>query len=375
MTNDKKIKLISQNTAEVMTEEDLKKMIESGQPLNHYIGFEISGMVHLGTGLVCMQKVKDIMDAGVNCHVFLADWHSWINDKLGGDRKKIAKFAHDYFAHTLKLCFEVLGGNSKKLTFVLGSDLYKENNQFWETVVEISKNTTLARMKRSITIMGRNEGDAVDFAKLMYPAMQVSDIFTMQIHLPHAGNDQRKAQVIARDVAMKLKINPLKLGENIVKPVGIHHKLLLGLQKPSVWPIPDEMNKQDLWSTMKMSKSVPNSAVFVHDSEEEIRQKIAKAFCPEGEVEFNPIIDWVENLVFTHQDKLIIKRKPEHGGDMELNSIEELKKTFAKGELHPMDLKNAVAEFLIDLLKPIRDEFDKPEKKELLRELNSIVSR
>ncbi len=375
MINEEKISLIARNTDEVMTDDDLKMMIESGQQINHYIGFEISGMVHLGTGLVCMQKVKDIMDAGVNCHIFLADWHSWINDKLGGDREKINKFTHEYFAHTLKLCFEVLGGDSSKLNFVMGSDLYKEDNNFWETVVEISKNTTLSRMKRSITILGRSEGGAIDFAKLMYPAMQVADIFTMQTHIAHAGIDQRKAQVIARDVAMKLKISPLKIGEETVKPVGVHHKLLLGLQKPTVWPIPEEMNKQDLWSSMKMSKSMPNSAVFVHDSEEEIRKKISKAFCPEGEVEFNPVIDWVENLIFTQQDILTIERKEEHGGDIEFNNIEEVRESFKKNDLHPMDLKKAVTNFLVDKLKPIRDEFEKQEKKELLEELKSLVSR
>src|SRR5262245_37138842 len=83
--------LICQNLEEVLTRDDLERLIASGTPLRHYIGFEISGKVHLGTGLACLAKVKDFVDARVDCAIFLADWHSWINDKLGGDRETIRR--------------------------------------------------------------------------------------------------------------------------------------------------------------------------------------------------------------------------------------------------------------------------------------------
>ena len=75
-------------------------------------------------------------------------------------------------------------------------------------------------MQRSITILGRKEGESVDFAKLMYPAMQVADIFYMGVNIAHAGMDQRKAHVVARDVATKMRVSPLldAAGEQI-KPV------------------------------------------------------------------------------------------------------------------------------------------------------------
>ena len=91
-------------------------------------------------------------------------------------------------------------------------------------------------MQRSITILGRKEGESVDFAKLIYPPMQVADIFTMGVNIAHAGMDQRKAHVIARDVAGKMKVSPLldANGERI-KPVCVHHPLLLGMKKPPIW--------------------------------------------------------------------------------------------------------------------------------------------
>jgi len=369
-----KFDLIKKNTEEIMTEENLKSLLDSGKKIKHYIGFEISGKIHLGTGLMCMSKVKDFMDAGIDCSIFLADWHSWINDKLGGDRETIKKIAGGYFKEGLKASLKCFGGNPNKLNFVLGSDLYHNNDNYWATVVDISKNTTLARMMRSITIMGRKEGESVDFAKLIYPPMQVADIFIQGINLPHAGIDQRKAQVIARDVALKIKTSPLiDQKGNRVKPVAVHHHLILGLGKPPVWPVPKEQ-LQELWSALKMSKSKPDTCIFIHDSPDEIKKKIKQAFCLEGEGEFNPVLDWVKYLIFRDSEsKLEIKRSKKFGGDIVYTSYNDLEKDFAEKKLHPMDLKNAVAEKLIQILEPARKHFEQPKVKKMLEELEQLI--
>ena len=93
---------------------------------------------------------------------------------------------------------------------MLGTDLYHHNDAYWATLIDVAKNTSLARMQRSITILGRREGESVDFAKLIYPPMQVADIFIQGINLAHAGMDQRKAHVVARDVAAKMRVSPLR---------------------------------------------------------------------------------------------------------------------------------------------------------------------
>ena len=266
-----KLELIKRNTEEILIEEELIKLLENKEKLKHYIGFEISGKIHIGTGRMCMSKVKDFMDVGIECSIFLADWHSWINDKLGGNREVIKKIAVNYFKEGLKASLKCIGGNPEKLRFVLGSDLYHNNDEYWATVIEVSKNTSLARMQRSITIMGRKEGEAVNFAQLIYPPMQVADIFFQKLNIAHAGLDQRKAHVIAREVAENLKISPLINKQNQkIKPIAIHHHLILGLKKPLMWPVPKE-NLQELWSSMKMSKSIPDSAIFITDSPEEIK--------------------------------------------------------------------------------------------------------
>lgn len=368
-----KIELIKRNTEEIMTEEDLKVLLESSTKLKHYIGFEISGKPHLGHGLVCMSKVKDFVDAGAEATIFLADWHSWINDKLGGDMNIIQNVGTPFFKEALIAAYKCVGGNPKDLKFVLGSELYHNNDKYWETVIDVSKNTTLGRIERSITIMGRKEGEGVDFAKLIYPPMQVADIFSMGINIAHAGNDQRKAQVIARDVGLKLK-NGLKnkKGEQI-KPVAVHGHLILGLQKPTTWPVPKE-NMQELWGQMKMSKSIPSSAIYMTDSEEEVRKKIAGAFCPEGEIEFNPLLDWAKYLVFINdKSNLNVKRPEKFGGNKTYNKYEELVEDFGSKKLHPMDLKSAMAEKLVEILAPAREHFAQPKIKKLKEEMDKLL--
>lgn len=374
MKPEERLELIKRNTEEIMTEEDLLILLKNNQKLKHYIGFEISGKPHLGHGLVCMSKVKDLVDAGVDCSIFLADWHSWINDKLGGDMKVIQKVAVNYFKEALIAAYKCVGGNPKDLKFILGSELYHNNDKYWETVVDISKNTTLGRISRSITIMGRKEGEGVDFAKMLYPPMQVADIFSQGINLPHAGLDQRKAQVIAREVALKLKINPLLDNKkNKIKPVAIHGHLILGLQKPPVWPVPKD-KLQELWSQMKMSKSIPNSAIYMTDNEEEIKKKINSAFCPEGEIEFNPLLDWAKYLVFINdKSKLEVKRQEKFGGDITYNSYEDLEKDFANKKLHPMDLKSAMANKLVNILQPAIKHFSTPKMKKAKEEMEKLI--
>lgn len=385
-TVDDRLRLILNGIDDVMGEDRLRAHLEAGRQIRHYIGLEISGQIHLGTGLMCMGKVADFQRAGVDCTVFLADWHSWINEKLGGDRQTIRRMARGYFERGLRASLVCCGGDPDKVTWQLGSDLYSKNDAYWETLIDVARSTTLARMKRSITILGRKEGGSVDFAKLLYPAMQVADVFAMGIHLAHAGTDQRKAHAVALDVAEGLTLHPLRDEQTgaVIKPVAVHHPLIMGLGKPPKALLEGglEENRQETLEKakeeMKMSKSRPDTAVFVHDAPDEIRRKMKKAYCLAGDVELNPVLDWAKQLLFRRDDfALHIPRKPEHGGDLTFDSYADLEAAFAQGmdTLHPGDLKSAVAEALIDILAPAREAFASDEGAAMLAEMRDVVEQ
>lgn len=361
MTAEEKFNLITRNLEEVLTEEELKALLESSQPLKHYIGFEISGKLHIGYLFVAL-KIKDLQDAGAETILWLADLHSAINDKLDGNIETIRKVAKGYFIDAFKALFQCVGGDPEKLQFKLTSEEYAKNPDFWLTVLEIGKTTTLARTKRSITIMGREESDDIDTAKLFYPIMQAADIFLLGVNIAHAGIDQRKVHVIARDAASSL---------NKPKPVAIHHPILLGLSAPE--DVTGEADEVAMKS--KMSKSKPGSGISIHDSPEQIRQTINGAYAPEGQVEGNPILNWTKYLVFYAEGSLTVKRKTEHGGDVEYKNYEDLEKDYVEKKLHPMDLKIAVAEWLINKLEPARKYFEDPTRKSALEEVERLTTK
>lgn len=347
-------------TTEILGRDDLEQLLNAKKEIRHYIGFEISGLVHLGTGLMSGLVVANLQKLGVHTTYFLADWHTWINNKLGGDRNFIKTVANEYFGPALKVSAKIAGADENKIDLVLGSDLYHNNDAYWSSMIDVAKNLTLSRVVKSTTIMGRAESESMPFGYLIYPPMQVADIFTLKASIAHAGTDQRKVHVIAREVAPKLSWNPLKdVNGNPMKPIAIHHPLLLGLQKPATWPIPQgEQEQKDVIRTqMKMSKSIPGSAIFIHDSEDEVRQKIMKAFCPEKEIELNPILDWVRHLILPLTGELAVKREERYGGSFRVTTMGELEERYVSGELFPLDLKNAVALRLVEILAPAREFF------------------
>lgn len=343
-----RIDLIKRPPAEeVIVESDLKSLLEGQQRPRHYIGFEISGYLHLGTILMSGFKINDMAKAGVDCKVYLADWHSFINNKLGGDWEAIKKAAK-YFEEGFNfMC--------PKAKVVLGSDVYHNNDDYWRDVVKFSKNVTLARNTRCISIMGRSESEAQDFAQYMYPPMQGVDIKYLGPDLPHGGMDQRKIHVLAREVFPKLGWR---------KPTCVHHHLLMGLAEPSKAEGDDKAARVE---AAKMSKSKPWTAIFIHDSEDQIRDKLAKAWCPAKEVEMNPVMELVKYVIFHEREEFTIERPAKFGGDVEYAGYESLERDYVAGKIHPQDLKSSVARDIDRIVAPIRKHFEKPANSRLMK--------
>jgi len=365
--------LITREPAEeVLTEERLRNLLESGEKLRHYIGFEISGLVHLGTGLLCMQKVADLQRAGVETKIFLADYHSWINKKLGGDLSTIRRVAGGYFKEALKVSLKIVGGDPDRVEFILGSELYEKLGiEYLTNVIKVSMRTTLSRVRRSVTIMGRRMGESLDFAQLLYVPMQVADIFSLGVNIAHGGMDQRKAHVIAIDIGEK---------EFGYKPVALHHHLLVGMHisekaRKAIIEAKRTGNRELFEQgviDVKMSKSKPQGAIFIHDTEEEIRRKVRKALCPPREVELNPVLELARYIVFRDREEPLEIVNEKTGERMIFSSYAELERAYAEGKVHPLDLKNAIAGELARILEPARKYFLEGPGRRYLEEMREI---
>lgn len=343
----KRMDLIKKSpTEEVITEEDLKKLLETNSKPAHYQGFEISGFLHLGSLIVSGMKINDLIKAGVSSTVYLADWHSYINNKLGRDWEKI-KMAAKYYEEAFKFF-------CKGVKIVHGSDLYHNNDEYWKDVIRFSTNMTLQRNLRAVTIMGRNESDKLDMAQLFYPPMQGVDIKHIGADIAHGGMEQRKIHVLAREIYPSIGWE---------KPVALHHHLLMGLAEP------EKTDGKDVGTKMveaKMSKSKPWTAIFIHDSEKEIQEKMKKAWCPERQTDMNPVLELAKYIIFNLNDSFKIERPAKFGGNVKFDSYESLEKAYAKGDVHPVDLKSGVATEINKIIEPVRKHFEKPANKKLL---------
>jgi tyrosyl-tRNA synthetase len=338
-----KIELICRPpTEEVLTTEDLRQLLETEEHPIAYNGWEPSGLVHLGTGVICAYKIKYFVDAGIHFKAYLSTWHAWLNNKLGGNLKLIKKAA-DLFKHS----WIALGVPEDEVEFIYSDELYNSLS-YWTKTITMAKNLTIARTRRTLEIAGRKETEAHYVSDFLYTPMQVADIFHMEVKICQLGMDQRKGNVVARELGERL---------GFWKPVCVHHHLLQGLQKPALWPIPEGKEKEAVASA-KMSKSSPETCVFIYDSPEEIKQKTARAFCPERTVEFNPIVDICKHIIFREKERFTVNRPAKYGGNMEFQSFQELKTVYRRGDLHPQDLKNAVAEELAKILEPVRTYFE-----------------
>lgn len=341
MDTESKIKLITEPpVCETITQEELKLLFDSKSHPEHYIGFEVSGKFHLG-GLVSAIVIKKLLSAGVKPTVFLADYHAWINGKLGGDLERIQAVAKGYF----KGAFLSLGLEEGKVRYVLASEAY--NSEYWKDVLRISKDTTISRMLRCTTIMGRSQKDALDCASVLYPAMQVADAFMLGSDIMHAGLDQRKAHMLAREIAVRQKRK---------KPVALHHSLLVGLEGPKQGA--EGESGEDALAFSKMSKSKPSSCIFIHDSPEEIERKIASAYCPPKVAEGNPVLEICRLILMQGGKGLEVSRPAKFGGDAFFASYGELEGAYLSGALHPSDLKKATAAALSGMLSPSRKYFE-----------------
>jgi len=67
-------------------------------------------------------------------------------------------------------------------------------------------------------------------------------------------------------------------------------------------------------------------------------------------------------IVFRHLPELRVEREEKYGGSVTFSSYGELEKAYVGGKLHPLDLKTAVADALIEILRPVREYFERHPK-------------
>jgi tyrosyl-tRNA synthetase len=333
---EERVARVVRNAEEVLTPPEVRSLLETHATPRAYIGFEPSGPLTIAH-LITARKILDLADAAFDVTVFLADWHAWINDKLGADLERIGASGR-----YMQATFTALGVDPARVKFRWAHELVGSSD-YWARVVRVAKATTLARTKRAMAVMGREEEEStLDSSKLFYPAMQVADIFELPVDLAYGGMDQRRAHVLAREVAHHY-------GWSV--PTALHTPLLSSLRGGG------RMNPAEGAVEGKMSKSDPGSGIPIPAASSEVSARIDAAFCPPKELSGNPVVEVVRYIVFPWEGKLTVDRAPKHGGTVEYSDPAAFQAAWTEGRLHPQDLKGAVAAALNRLLEPARRYF------------------
>jgi len=337
-----KIRLVREVGEEIINEEELYELFKKNKHPIAYDGFEPSGKIHIAQGLLRAINVNKLTKTGIMFKFWVADWFALMNNKMGGDLDKIQDVGK-YFIEVWKAS----GMDMENVKFLWASE--NMDRKYWLRTIQIARLNSVQRITRCSQIMGRKEGESLSAAQIFYPCMQASDIFQLNADIAQLGMDQRKVNVLAREIAEKLGYK---------KPVAVHHHMLMGLQ-PSTSLAGDKIEQA---IEMKMSKSNPDSAVFMADSEEEVERKIKKAYCPEGIIENNPVLEYYKHIIFELNKEVRIERDARFGGDVVFSNYHELEKAFANKEVHPMDLKSAAAFYINNALIPARKHFESNKK-------------
>ncbi|MCA9495788.1 MAG: tyrosine--tRNA ligase, partial [Nanoarchaeota archaeon] len=216
MNIDEKIKIIREVGEEIINEDDLRKLLEKVSNPIAYDGFEPSGQIHIAQGLLRAINVNKLTSTGIRFKFWVADYFAMLNNKYGGDIDKI-RVAGEYAIEVWKSC----GMDLKNVEFVWASEFFKNHPEYWETVLKLAMNSTISRVMKCGQIMGREESTSNPSAQILYPLMQAADIIHLEANIAQLGLDQRKVNMLARDIFPKI-------GKR--KPVCIHHHMLLSLQ-------------------------------------------------------------------------------------------------------------------------------------------------
>ena len=324
METEKRFELIKRNTAEIIGEDELKKLLKEKKVPVAYIGTAPTGKPHVGY-FVWGLKVADFLKAGLKVKILLADLHA----ALDNTPWTLLEKRYDYYSKVIPLLIKTLGVDTKNLEIIKGSDFQLKPEYMYDVLQLSSFVSVHDSMKAASEVVKMGENPKL--SGLIYPIMQAMDEQYLEADIQLGGTDQRKIMVLARE-------NLPKIGYD--SRIEIMNPLVPGL-----------IGK-------KMSSSVEKSKIDLMDDEETVKSKIRDAECIAGDPD-NGVLAFLKYVIMTikkdNKAKFIVKRDKKFGGSLSFSDYDEIEKMFVQKKLHPLDLKNAVADEINKLLKVFRD--------------------
>ena len=287
-----------------------------------------------------MAKIADFLQAGCHITVLIADIHAFL-DNMKAPMELVGKRA-EYYTQLIKATLTSIGVPTERLKFVQGSS-YQLTAEYSLANMKLCSKTTERDAKRAGAEVVKQVENPL-LSGLMYPGMQALDEEFLGVDAQFGGVDQRKIFILAE------KVLPM-LGYK--KRAHLMNTMVPGLAGP------------------KMSASDPDSKIDLLEAPEDVKRKLARAFCEEGNITENGILAFVKTVLFPLRSmggkspSFAILRPEKFGGDAIYTNYEDLENDFKDKKVHPGDLKKAVTDAINELLAPIRKWFDNDELRKL----------
>jgi tyrosyl-tRNA synthetase len=321
---EEKLFFIKRNTLEIIGEKELRGLFESGKVPVAYWGTAPTGSPHIGYFFPAL-KIADLLRAGFKVKILLADMHAAL-DNVPWD---VLNKRYNYYSKVIPLVIECMGVKSKNLEFIKGSDFQLKREYIFD-LLKLSSFVSVHDAEKAASEVVKL-GDNPKLSGIIYPLMQVLDEEYLKVDVQLGGVDQRKIMVLARETLEKLNYKPR---------IEIMHSLIPGL-----------IGK-------KMSASDSKTKIDLLDNFETIKSKMNSAEMVEGNPD-NGVMAFLQYVLFPikhdKKEKFVVERPAKFGGNASYENYQKLEFDFVEKKLHPLDLKNAVAKEIWNLLKPIND--------------------
>lgn len=318
--------LVARYTEEVVTEEELDDVLAREDP-TAYIGYAPTGEMHIGH-YTTIRKLADFVQAGFDVTVLIADLHAHLDDEKSPFDLLDARSR--YYQTAIEAMIETAGATADRVTFVRGQE-FELDEEYVLELLQMAAETTISRTQRAGSEVVR-QSDNPKLGGLIYPLMQSLDVAALEADIAYGGIDQRGIYMLSRELLPE---------QGHKKPLCVFAPLLSGL------------------TGGKMSASDATSKVNLTDDADAVQEKLNKAYCPQGQVDDNGVLEYVRFLVFPvleeRGESFHIERPEKFGGNLTYENYDALETDFVSEELHPQDLKNAAATYIDDIIDPVRE--------------------
>lgn len=292
------VRLIKENTAEIVQEEELLERIKDKGCLRVKFGVDpTTPDIHLGHSVV-LSKLKCFQDLGHEVILLIGDFTARIGDPSGRikTRKPLSVEQIKINAKTYKeQAFKILDPNKTKILY---NSQWLEKMDFSE-VLKLSSHYTVARMlERDDFHLRYKNNHPIGLHEFLYPLMQAYDSVALSCDVEMGGTDQ--------------KFN-LLLGRQIQKVYGQLPQIIITM------PILEGIDGKE-----KMSKSLGN---YIGITE------------PPDEI-YGKVMSIPDELIFKYFRLLT---------PINENEVKKKEEGLKQGELHPMKLKEDLAKSIVSL--------------------------